>query len=145
MIKSSKGKKKRRHIFLVVVTSLLLLLIYAYTIEPNFFVVTRHQLNPEIASNQAGLKIVQVSDLHLKSFSDRAQKIAEQVNQLQPDIVIFTGDAVDKIEQLSGYDRFLSLIDRQTPKYAILGNWEYKSGVDLKLLNKTYARSCLRM
>ncbi|MEE3716423.1 metallophosphoesterase [Tumidithrix elongata RA019] len=130
--------KQKLYIALFIITALVLLAIYGYRIEPNLFVVTRHQLNPEIVSNHASLKIVQVSDLHLKKFSDRAQKIAEQVNQLQPDIVVFTGDSIDRAEQIGGYDRFLSLLDRQTAKYAILGNWEYKSRADLALLKQIY-------
>ena len=131
--------KKKRYILLFIITVLALLPIYAFSIEPNLFVITHHRLNPEISSNHASLKIVQISDLHLKKFNDRAQRIAEQVNKLQPDIVVFTGDSIDKAEQIDGYDRFLSILDRQTPKYAILGNWEYKARVDLERLNKIYA------
>lgn len=130
--------KKKRYILLLIITALVLLPIYALWIEPNLFVVTHHRLNPEISSNQNSLKIVQISDLHLKKFNDRAQRIAEQVNKLQPDIVVFTGDSIDKAEQLDGYDRFLSILDRQTAKYAILGNWEYKARVNLELLSKIY-------
>ncbi|MBW4426780.1 MAG: metallophosphoesterase [Nostoc desertorum CM1-VF14] len=112
---------------------------YAFIIEPNRFVVTRHQLNQEFASNNNSFKIVQVSDLHLKQFNNRAQRIAEQVNKLHPNVVLFTGDSIDKAEQLDGFARFLSLLDKQTVKYAIMGNWEYWAGVDLKDLTKTYA------
>ncbi|TYQ24175.1 metallophosphoesterase [Pseudanabaena sp. UWO311] len=131
--------KKKRYILLFIITVLALLPIYAFSIEPNLFVVTHHRLNPEASSNHGIVKIVQISDLHLKKFNDRAQRIAEQVNKLQPDIVVFTGDSVDKAEQIDGYDRFLSLLDRQTAKYAILGNWEYKSRVDLERLTQIYA------
>ncbi|MBD2248937.1 metallophosphoesterase [Nostoc sp. FACHB-888] len=93
-------------------------------IEPNRFVVTRHQLNQQITSKKNSFNIVQISDLHLKQFNNRAQHIAEQVNKLNPNIVLFTGDSIDQVEQLDGFDRFLSLLDKQTAKYAIMGNWE---------------------
>ena len=131
--------KKKRYILIFIITVLALLPIYAFSIEPNLFVVTNHRLNPETPSNHDIIKIVQISDLHLKKFNDRAQRIAEQVNKLQPDIVVFTGDSVDKAEQIDGYDRFLSLLDRQTAKYAILGNWEYIARVDLERLTQIYA------
>ena len=131
--------KNKRYILLFIITVLALLPIYAFSIEPNLFVVTNHRLNPEMPSNHDIIKIVQISDLHLKMFNDRAQRIAEQVNKLQPDIVVFTGDSVDKAEQIDGYDRFLSLLDRQTAKYAILGNWEYIARVDLERLTQIYA------
>jgi predicted MPP superfamily phosphohydrolase len=131
--------KKKRYILLFIITVLLFLPIYGRLIEPNLFVVTNHRLNLEISSNLGSLKIVQISDLHLKKFNDRAQRIAEQVNKLQPDIVVFTGDSIDNAIQVDAYDRFLSILDRQTPKYAILGNWEYNSGVNLDRLAKIYA------
>ncbi|MEH1865544.1 MAG: metallophosphoesterase [Nostoc sp.] len=136
------AKKKRRKCLFILLTisvSFCLLVLYALIIEPNRFVVTRHQLNQQITSNKNSFKIVQISDLHLKQFNNRAQRIAEQVNKLNPNIVLFTGDSIDQVEQLDGFDRFLSLLDKQTAKYAIMGNWEYWAGVDLKRLTKIYA------
>lgn len=130
--------RKKRYILLFIITFLALLAIYAFSIEPNLLVVSRHRLNAETATNQDSLKIVQISDLHLKKFNHRTQQIIEQVNQLHPDIVVLTGDSIDKADQINGYDRFLSLLDRKIAKYAILGNWEYKSKVDLATLTKIY-------
>lgn len=134
-------KKRRKYLFilLAVAVNFCLLFLYAFMIEPNRFVVTRHQLNQQFASNNNSFKIVQISDLHLKQFNNRAQHIAKQVNKLNSDVVIFTGDSIDRVEQLDGFDRFLSLLDKQTAKYAIMGNWEYWAGVDLKRLTKIYA------
>ena len=130
--------RKKRYILLFIVTFLALLAIYAFSIEPSLLVVSRYRLNPELATNQDSLKIVQISDLHLKKFNHRTQQIVEQVNQLHPDIIVLTGDSIDKAEQINGYDRFLSLLDRKITKYAILGNWEYKSKVDLATLTRIY-------
>ncbi|MEH1903913.1 MAG: metallophosphoesterase [Nostoc sp.] len=136
---TKKNKRKRLFILLATTVSFCLLILYAFIIEPNRFVVTRHQLNQQFAYNNNSFKIVQISDLHLKKFNNRAQHIAEQVNKLNPNVVLFTGDSIDKVEQLDGFDRFLSLLDKQTAKYAIMGNWEYWAGVDLKRLTKIYA------
>ncbi len=88
-------KKKRRKclfILLAITVSCCLLIPYAFIIEPNRFVVTHHQLNQQFASRNNSFKVVQVSDLHLKQFNNRAQHIAEQVNKLNPNVVLFTGD-----------------------------------------------------
>ena len=134
-----KKRKKSLFILLTITISLGLLILYAFIIEPNRFVVTRHQLNQQFASKNNSFKIVQISDLHLKQFSSRAQRIAEQVNKLNPNVVLFTGDSIDKAEQIEGFSRFLSLLNKQTVKYAIMGNWEYWAGVDLEHLTKIYA------
>lgn len=140
---TKKKRKKSLFILLTITISLGLLILYAFIIEPNRFVVTRHQLNQQFASKNSSFKVVQISDLHLKQFNSRAQRIAEQVNKLNPNIVLFTGDSIDKAEQIEGFDRFLSLLNKQTAKYAIMGNWEYWAGVDLGRLKKLYAeRNC---
>jgi len=136
---TKKKRKKSLFILLTITISLCLLILYGFIIEPNRFVVTRHQLNQQFTSKKNSFKIVQISDLHLKQFNSRAQRIAEQVNKLNPNIVLFTGDSIDKVEQIEGFGRFLSLLNKQTAKYAIMGNWEYWAGVDLEHLTKIYA------
>ena len=136
---TKKKRKKSLFILLTITISLGLLILYAFIIEPNRFVVTRHQQNQQFASKNNSFKFVQISDLHLKQFNSRAQRIAEQVNKLKPNVVLFTGDSIDKVEQLDGFERFLSLLNKQTAKYAIMGNWEYWAGVDLEHLTKIYA------
>ncbi len=141
----TKKRKKCQFILLAMTVSLCLLILYAFVIEPNRFVVTRYQLNQQFASKDNIFKIVQISDLHLKQFNNRAQHIAEQINKLNPNVVLFTGDSIDKVEQLDGFERFLSLLNKQTAKYAIMGNWEYWAGVDLKRLIKIYANHNCRL
>lgn len=138
-------KKSRKCLFvsIALILALGLSIVNAVSIEPNRFVVTRHQLGKHLLERENSFKIVQISDLHLKKFNNRARQIADRVNQLQPDIVVFTGDSIDRAEQLNGFEQFLSLLDKQTPKYAILGNWEYWAGIDLEILNRIYTdRNC---
>jgi uncharacterized protein len=134
-------KKKRKGLFvwLAMVVALGLLILNAFLIEPNRFVVTRHRLNEMLSDNGNSFKIVQISDLHLKQFNNRARQIADRVNWLKPDVVLFTGDSIDRVEQLDGFERFLLLLDKQTSKYAILGNWEHWAGINLDLLTQIYA------
>lgn len=76
-----------------------------------------------------GLKIVQISDLHLGSFNyrysilDRAVKL---INELEPDIIVFTGDLVNNFAwELRGWENVLSRLSAKTGKFAILGNHDY--------------------
>ena len=134
-----KNRRKYLLILLAIITSFCLLSFYGLVIEPNRFVVTRHQLNKRFALANNSFKVVQISDLHLKKFNNRSERIAEQINKLNPNIVLFTGDSIDKAEQIDGFERFLSLLNQQTAKYAIMGNWEYWADIDLKRLTAIYA------
>lgn len=74
-------------------------------------------------------KIVQLSDLHLGSFGESyrgVDKLVREVNNLQPDLIVFTGDMVNNFagEMLPWISAFQQL---KAPygKYAVTGNHDY--------------------
>ncbi|WP_458626098.1 metallophosphoesterase [Winogradskyella sp. PC D3.3] len=76
-----------------------------------------------------GIKIVQISDLHLGSFNyayEKLVKAIEKINKLQPDYIVFTGDIVNNYAwELRGWDTVFSQLKAKKGKYAILGNHDY--------------------
>lgn len=58
-----------------------------------------------------GLKIVQISDLHLGSFNYNYKKLdsaIEKINDLKPDYIVFTGDLVNNYAwELRGWRKYL--------------------------------------
>lgn len=80
-----------------------------------------------------GLRIVQISDLHVGPTikKDWVRRVVEQVMDLNPDLIAFTGDLVDgSVDYLS--DDVSPLVDLVAPlgKFFVTGNHEYYSGVD---------------
>lgn len=81
----------------------------------------------------AGLRIVQISDLHLGVISGEKylKRVVDKVNEQRPDIVLITGDIIDT----DGRDgkRFKELfrqIKSDKGVYAVLGNHEYYHGAE---------------
>jgi len=76
-----------------------------------------------------GLKIVQISDLHLGSFNYRypiLERAVRIINELDADIIVFTGDLVNNFAwELNGWEKVLNKISANKAKYAILGNHDY--------------------
>ena len=76
-----------------------------------------------------GLKIVQLSDLHLAGFyhhPGHIQMVVDQVNQLKPDLILFTGDMVHNFsEEVDPFVDILNGLQASLGKYAILGNHDY--------------------
>ncbi len=76
-----------------------------------------------------GLRIVQFSDIHLGSFSKNSKiltKAVLKINELHPDILLFTGDIVNNFaNELKGYEPYLNKLSSKYGKYAILGNHDY--------------------
>ncbi len=81
------------------------------------------------------LKIALVSDIHLGSIINAAKlkKIVNQINSLNPDIILLAGDIFDEdISTLleENIDSILVKLKSKYGVYAIPGNHEYFSGID---------------
>lgn len=79
-----------------------------------------------------GLKIVQISDLHLGSFNKNYEPLIEAVqlvNELEPDYIFFTGDLVnDSPDEAEPWIEIFQKLKAKRGKYAILGNHDYGWG-----------------
>ena len=76
-----------------------------------------------------GLRIVQVSDMHLGSFplsSDIVRIGVDLINEQDPDLILFTGDMVnDYSEEAEPWLETLAGLKARMGKYSILGNHDY--------------------
>jgi predicted MPP superfamily phosphohydrolase len=76
-----------------------------------------------------GLKIVQISDIHIGSFFDNhkpVEKVIEKINSLEPDLIFFTGDLVNNYaKETEGWVPVFQKLKAKMGKYSILGNHDY--------------------
>ena len=86
-------------------------------------------INQKIPTSFNGLKIVQLSDLHYGStmLDEELKKVINLVNERKPDLVVFTGDLIDKNYKLTPKEQEKIIsnfknIKATTGKYAILGD-----------------------
>ncbi|MBR4490482.1 metallophosphoesterase [bacterium] len=76
-------------------------------------------------------RIVQISDIHFSRVIDErfAEKIVPMINDLKPDLVLFTGDYMDKgIADPEKIAEIMNKIKAPMGKYAISGNHEFITG-----------------
>lgn len=88
---------------------------------------------PELPLELEGLRIVQFSDIHAGPTIKRPQveAIAQAVEELSADLIVFTGDLVDgSVEDLRPHVEPLSRLRAPLGCYFITGNHEYYSGVE---------------
>jgi predicted MPP superfamily phosphohydrolase len=79
----------------------------------------------------AGLRVVQISDIHIGPTLDGPwlQRVVQQVNALQPDLVAVTGDLVDgSVRQLRQHVAPLAGLKAPLGVYFVTGNHEYYHG-----------------
>lgn len=76
-----------------------------------------------------GYRIAQISDLHVGTFGQDTtfvSKLVDRVNSLHPDMIVFTGDLVNRhSEELRPFIKPLSRLDAPDGIYSILGNHDY--------------------
>ena len=86
------------------------------------------------------LRIVQVSDLHVHGIGTLERQLFEQLHEAQADLIVITGDSIDRSDSLPLLDTLLGEFPRSPRVLAILGNWEYRSGIGPEQFARTYAR-----
>ena len=114
-------------------------LIDAFWVEKYFIAIKTFYVGDANKDN-INIKILQISDLHIQKLSGALITLAAKINKLQPDIIAFTGDAIDKADNLKILESFLALLNVNIQKVAILGNWEYWGKVNINLLKELYAK-----
>ena len=91
------------------------------------------------------VRIVQLTDLHLSPIGPFHERIAREIAHVNPHLIIFSGDSIDRRDANPRLDDFLSLLDPATPKFATWGNWEHYLGIDLRTTADVYARHGCRV
>lgn len=109
-------------------------------LEPGRVTVERNRILSGVGASGPVVRLVQLSDLHLQEFDSHAEAVARRVNDLGPDVIVITGDAIDRSDRLSVLAAFLEALDSRSAKLATLGNWEHWAHVDLAGMEDTYAR-----
>ena len=116
---------------IIIIIILLSVTFYLYTSYVSSKIITVKEeriINEKIPSNFNGLKIIQISDIHYGStiFIKDIKKIVNMVNQRTPDLVVFTGDLINKDYKLTSKEqenliKELKKIKSTIGKYAIMG------------------------
>lgn len=143
-------------IFIILLVGIIGIILYSRYIGTNGLVTNEIVINADnIPTSFDGLKIVHFSDLHYTRVitKERVKNIVDEINLINPDIVIFTGDLVDTDKILTEDDKdflieTLSNINSTYGKYAIYGNHDIANNSEniiniynesnFKILNNSY-------
>ncbi len=133
---AKKKKKKFKIIKLIIKTIFLIGLIaaYSYYIEPKLITVHEYKIsNENITDNFKGFKIAHISDIHYGRVFNKKQmeKLINKINEQKPDIVVLTGDLIDKDTKITikiseEISKYLNKIEATAGKYAISGDHDLK-------------------
>ena len=94
----------------------------------DFKIIRKNIKFPHLPDGFNGFKIVQISDIHLGSWTSKKplQRAVDMINELDPDLILFTGDLVNyATNEAIGYEDVLSQLKAKSGVFAILGNHDY--------------------
>ena len=119
--------KKIIIILIVIVLLISSILLYSRFVATKGLKVKEYKVvNTKITNSYHGIKVVQLSDVHYGSTINEKElnNIVDKINEINPDIVVLTGDLID--DRIS-YNKdiiinCLSKINAKLGKYAISGN-----------------------
>lgn len=122
-------------LYIIIIFCILIILFILYEVyELNTLSVSTYEIKSEkISSSFNNFKIVHISDLHSKEFGKNNIKLIKKIDSLNPDVIFFSGDIIDK-EDID-YVKIVNLIKELSSKYKIyysFGNHELL----LKRINK---------
>ena len=127
--KHQKRMKKIVKVISIILIISLTILSYGMFIGSKYTFVNEHKItDKKIPNSFHGLKIVQISDLLYPSLkSNDLDKLIKKINELKPDILVFTGNIKRNNYELTKKDittlnKFFNSLNSNIKKYAIYGN-----------------------
>lgn len=119
-------KKKIIIIFIIIFLTTTFLYLWARYIGTSGLKVKEYKIETNIADNWHGLKIIHFSDLHYGTTVNKKDlsKIVDKINFINPDIIVFTGDLIDKNdnEKIKELISLLKNLKASIGKYAVIGD-----------------------
>lgn len=115
---------RTNNILLLALIPVLLFMIYMVeTVLPEV-TLTRIE-SPQLHKFFRDAKIVHLSDIHLVKWGWREQLVLSEIEKVQPDLILLTGDYVEEYSDFTGIERFFKRLTAVSSVIATLGNNDY--------------------
>ena len=130
--------KKRTRFFLLILASLIALaLLWGFAVEPKLLTVSEISFtDTRLPAALEGIRAVYISDVHVGPYYSEAdvERLVKRIGELDPDIVFFGGDLVQRAGDVEAVDRervarAFAALEPRLGKFAVLGNHDIRTPV----------------
>ncbi|WP_346888984.1 metallophosphoesterase [Clostridium sp. UBA1056] len=124
---------------IIIALFLIIIMIFCYWQNNSIIVTNINYVNSKIPNSFNGYKILHISDLHNKEFGKNQKKLISLTKELNPDIIVVTGDLIDSrrttIDDMHIALSYMKSATDIAPVYYVSGNHEERSNLynDLKI------------
>jgi predicted MPP superfamily phosphohydrolase len=117
-------KKNRKILYIIVLVFFIMFVFYYW--QNHTLQITRYVFAYEnLPKSFDGYRIVQISDMHGKTFGSKNTALSNKIKSLKPDILLITGDMMSStIIDEGAFLDFLDQFNKACPIYMCLGNHE---------------------
>lgn len=111
---------------LILLLFILLVIIYGMLYSLKKVDVTNYIIcNEKVSQEFNDFKIVQLSDFHSSGYKDTTEIIINKVKEVNPDIIVMTGDMVScEVKDIEEFEKLITSLSSLYPIYYINGNHE---------------------
>jgi predicted MPP superfamily phosphohydrolase len=119
---------------------------YSTLVEPSWLEPTLHDVPVRgLDRSLSGLRIAQLSDLHLHGLSSLHDRVLELVRAHDPELVVLTGDVIEDRAALPVAGELAAALAVKGREVVVVpGNWEHWGEIPWSDLRATYAKSGAR-
>lgn len=116
-------------------------------IDTNIFRVNKINLETDKIAAEAGLRILQISDVHNKKSRILHKQIIEKAKEHAPNFIVLTGDIIDRQTKdfCSIYTFLDGLVALGIPIYFVSGNHEWENSRRQKFLTELSKRTIISL
>ena len=119
-----------------------LCVLYGWLVEPYWLSVTHVRIEtPKFKAGSRPVRIVHISDLHCDPKVRLEERLPVAIAAEKPDLIVFTGDAINSPEGLPNLKRCLTRLASIAPTFVVKGNWDAWFWSNLDLYGGTGVRS----
>lgn len=123
----------------------ILCFLYGSFIEPYWLEVTRVRIESlKIPKGARPIHVVHISDLHSDPKPRLEECLPEVIAREKPDLIVFTGDALNSTGGLPVLKRCLTRLADVAPTFVVKGNWDVARERELDLFGNTGVRELER-
>jgi hypothetical protein len=108
--------------------------------EPRAFQVEEVSLPLAKVPPGRELRIVHISDLHIRTLHGYYKEVAKAIASLSPELILLTGDYLEKNRSIRNVRKFLKMLRAPQGVFAVQGNWEYWARVEGENLRRHFAQ-----
>ena len=109
-------------------------------LEPDWLQLTHFAVRTPRMPPRSHLRIIHLSDLHVEGWTRALEQLPEEINRLEPDLLIFTGDSLNSAQGLPVLHELLSRIHTRLGRFAVRGNHDVEIWNQLDVFGEGAAR-----